>query len=588
MSSHQSNQLGLGIQPPGGINFNTSGGDVAETYIDLPSGERAQQFNFSSDILTRDTGDNQGVLSGISDNTQVKTYLSNTGHLEVVLEGPSSEVGSTGSRSLWKNGEYQPGYADYISVGNQSAFENELKSVTLNEIKNRKSSNAEGVVYPPVLGISDPLQVDQLDQFAIAEAAFQNNTAAEGDTSFGAWRRGEEFNKLRQEEAKTTPTSPATPTQNFQFGKVDNIIKKLHLRNLIYPIDADFGNTQDYMQINQFKYRPPNQNLFFPKTAEEKTASGNDFNDIAIKGVPTASPQEEFLGLVKLPMPNSLADSNNVSWGADQLNALTAAVSSGVFGQVEGINDLVRNSIGRGLNFNNIKETAKEGGDLLNKAFSDAREGGASILDELKDQNSNISILGSTVVGSALLNILQFGVSPETILARGQGVVPNNNLALLFNSPTLREFTFTWKMTPRSREEATRVNNIIRFFKQGMAPKKGIDTSTGGGSYFLGTPNVFDIAFKTTTDGGNFFFEGDDRNNSVVRIKTCACTGTAINYTPDGMWNAYDRGQPVSVTMSLRFAELEPIFDTDYDENVFNYDPNRKDLHPVPIDAVGY
>ena len=107
MSSHLSNQLGFGIQPPGGINFNTSRDDVAETYIDLPSGERAQQFNFSSDILTRDTGNNQGVLSGISDSTQVKTYLSNTGHLEVVLEGPSSEVGSTGSRSLWKNGEYQ-------------------------------------------------------------------------------------------------------------------------------------------------------------------------------------------------------------------------------------------------------------------------------------------------------------------------------------------------------------------------------------------------------------------------------------------------------------------------------------------------
>ena len=143
-------------------------------------------------------------------------------------------------------------------------------------------------------------------------------------------------------------------------------------------------------------------------------------------------------------------------------------------------------------------------------------------------------------------------------------------------------------MTPRSREEAQRVNNIIRFFKQGMAPKKGLDTKTGGGSYFLGTPNVFDIVFKTTKDGGNFFFPGDDENNSVLRIKTCACTGTAINYTPDGMWNAYDRGQPVSVTMSLRFAELEPIFDTDYDENVFNYDPSRTDLRPVPIDAVGY
>ena len=55
-------------------------------------------------------------------------------------------------------------------------------------------------------------------------------------------------------------------------------------------------------------------------------------------------------------------------------------------------------------------------------------------------------------------------------------------------------------MTPRSREEASRVRNIIRFFKQGMAPKKGISSSTGGASYFLGTPNVFDIKFKTTRD----------------------------------------------------------------------------------------
>ena len=75
----------------------------------------------------------------------------------------------------------------------------------------------------------------------------------------------------------------------------------------------------------------------------------------------------------------------------------------------------------------------------------------------------------------------------------------------------------------------------------------------------------------------------------MVRIKTCACTGTAVNYTPDGMWNAYEKGQPVSVTLSLRFSELEPIFDTDYDENAFNYDESRaKDLRPVPIDAVGY
>ena len=101
------------------------------------------------------------------------------------------------------------------------------------------------------------------------------------------------------------------------------------------------------------------------------------------------------------------------------------------------------------------------------------------------DKN-NLNLLGRTVIGSQLLSLLQFQVSPESILARGQGVIPNSNLALLFNAPTLREFTFSWKMSPRSREEATRVNNILRFFKQGMAPKKSNKSDSGGRSFFLG------------------------------------------------------------------------------------------------------
>ena len=288
-------------------------------------------------------------------------------------------------------------------------------------------------------------------------------------------------------------------------------------------------------------------------------------------------------------MPNSLADSNNVSWGADQLNALTAAIASGVMGQVgPGISDLsnlITSDGGPGQKFQQLLELVR---DRIGGTFSGIQRSAEELANTDASGYNNLAVLGSSVVGSALLNAFQFGITPETILARGQGVVPNNNLSLLFNSPTLREFTFTWKLTPRSREEAQRVNNIIRFFKQGMAPKKGFNTATGAASYFLGTPNVFDLKFKTTTKGGNFFYEGDDINHSVVRIKTCACTGCAVNYTPDGMWNAYERGQPVSVTMSLRFAELEPIFDTDYDEDLFNYDENRPDLQPIPIDAVGY
>ena len=402
------------------------------------------------------------------------------------------------------------------------------------------------------------------------------------------------------------PEGVGKPEASFnfpEFGKVDKILQQLSLRNLKYPIDADYGNTQDYIQINQFSYRSPTQGYFFPKPSGEfgtdsyKTSRRVGFDNAlrtAGLGIRQGTPKEKAIGLVKLPMPNSLADSNNVSWGPDQLNAITAAATSAVMGTSNSALDGLVKFLANPANFEDgiggalskglsgagtfIKETGAD----LNAAINDPRVGGISKALE----NPNINLLGKTVLGSTLLNLIGFQVSPESILARGAGVIPNNNLALLFNSPTLREFTFSWKMSPRSREEATRVNNILRFFKQGMAAKKSNNSRGGSGpSYFLGTPNVFDIHFKTAKTKD---YEILDRNDSVLRIKTCACTGAAVNYTPEGMWNAYEKGQPVAITLTLRFNELEPIFDTDYDNNYFNFDPQRTDLLPVPTDAVGY
>ena len=531
--------------------FISEGVDVPGTYIELSSGEKAQQINFNSDILAQDTGNNQGVISNITNSTEVKTYLSNTGHLEVVLEGPAAEVGGDGTKSIWKNGEYQPGYADYIPVGNKTAFENELKSITLNEIKKRNLSNEDGVVYPSILNMNDGLPVEQLDKEAIKKA---------------------------QEDQAS-----AQPFEFPEFGRVDRILQQLSLRNLKYPIDADYGNTQDYIQINQFTYKPPSGNIFFPEGGMSEGFS--QAVDSLTQGVPSGTPKEKAIGLVKLPMPNSLADSNNVSWGPDQLNALTAAAVAASMGTSGEAITAIRNFAST-MNKRTPMENVTEGLGKVGEGVENLlRELGIAMGDFNAADKKNINLLGRTVIGSQLLNLLQFQVSPESILSRGAGVIPNSNLALLFNAPTLREFTFSWKMSPRSREEATRVNNILRFFKQGMAPKKASNTKSGGGSFFLGTPNIFDIHFKTAKTKD---YQILDRNDSVLRIKTCACTGAAVNYTPEGMWNAYEQGQPVAITLTLRFNELEPIFDTDYDNNYFNYDPNRTDLLPVPTDAVGY
>ena len=523
--------------------------EVAGTTYQKPNGgEVYQQITNNSDLLQNNLhSGNQGLITTNDQNVDVKAFVSPSGESIITLtkdDNPDYE------HVLWENGEFnETGLSSYVAIGNEEQLLNEIKEVYIDHAKD-EIKGKDDYVYPKFLNIPN------LDV---------NSNYVEPDT-------------------ENTDQASANYLE-YGFGKVDKLIKKLSLRNLTYPLDADFGNTQDYMQINQFKYRPINQDLFFGgKNKSDENAPSN----LLIDGVPMASPKEEFLGLVKLPMPNSLSDSNNVSWGADQLNTLTAAVSSAVFGQGQQLASALGSGIeGFGQGGNLIDKVKGFFNPLINQAKISAGQAGnefTEIKNELVKSGSDLNLLGQAVAGSALLNIGQFGISPETILGRGQGVVPNSNLALLFNSPTLREFTFSWKMTPRSREEAIRIRNIIRFFKQGMAPKKGFSTATGASSYFLGTPNVFDIIFKTTRDKYDILNE----NDSVLRIKTCACTGSAVNYTPDGMWNAYEKGQPVAVTLSLRFSELEPIFDTDYDENIFNYSENRPDLRPVPIDAIGY
>ncbi len=400
-----------------------------------------------------------------------------------------------------------------------------------------------------------------------------------------------------EEEEKAAAFNP----EDFKgIQRSDRVLQKLNLRNLKYPIDADYGNTQDYIQINQFTYKAVNPEVLFPADNAPVNPVGTyewntdmDINAPSIytpdpettlqrnarvakstllNGLSMQSPKEEHIGLVKLPMPNQLSDSNNVAWGEDQLNAITAAAAT-----------IAAGGLDTGINF---LEDIASGDKGLGEAFSSLLTGGkdavGGIIQFLKDAkgSSNANLLARSTVGSSLLNLVGFGVSPEAILARGAGVVPNSNLQLLFNAPTLRAFRFDWKMSPRSKEEAIRVNNIIRFFKQGMAAKK-MQASTGGGAYFLGTPNVFDITFRTS----KLKRELGNENISVMRMKTCACVGAAVNYTPEGMWNAYEKGQPTSCILSLQFKELEPLFNTDYEEDPFVYS-NMGDF--VPTDSVGY
>ena len=51
----------------------------------------------------------------------------------------------------------------------------------------------------------------------------------------------------------------------------------------------------------------------------------------------------------------------------------------------------------------------------------------------------------------------------QNLQQRTTGAIMNPNMELLFNAPSIRNFSFAFTLAPRSREEAKTVIRIIRF-----------------------------------------------------------------------------------------------------------------------------
>ena len=363
----------------------------------------------------------------------------------------------------------------------------------------------------------------------------------------------------------TDPIGALTPFD--VSGKAFNDVNEKRLfgnpKLLIYPIDM-ITSQQDRLEISQFRYKPTGAESIFKDPAK-----------VIQENVQRNSALSDFIGMSVLPIPNGVSDGNNVSWGADQMNSLTAGATGLALSKMGGYAGAgaagaafaaLTQALTKGQSPLGLLQTAKGAmaanlyGDLLSAAAGSAAAKGTA----------------ASSIASQVLKMAQFEVSPESILARGFGIIPNSNLELLFNSPELRQFSFSYRMSPRSSSEARNVKRIIRFFKQGMAPRKQTGQA-GQSSFFLGTPNVFKLRYKT----------GKDKPISGLnKFKVCALTAFSVNYAPEGNWAAYDEGQPVTLTMAMQFSELEPIYNTDYKTDIFS--TRTSDLDQVQDDDVGY
>ena len=300
-----------------------------------------------------------------------------------------------------------------------------------------------------------------------------------------------------------------------------------------YPHDAVYGEPgsvagQDHIMIEQFEYRPPQAVLLDPR-ASQTTLS-------YLSGLRRNSNIKQFIGLVKMPIPNNLSFTNGVSWGDSKLNSVQAAAFFTAFG---GIAETVgTGDLGGGI--------SKFGGDISN------------ILGEIRDgalasgQPANLalsSFLAQFALGRAGIN-----VDGNAALTRGTGAAINPNLELLFNGPKLRNFSFQFQFAPNDELDATIMRKIQKFFKKGMSPVRNQDNLI-----FLGSPNVFRLRYRT---------QENTRIKGLPMHKICALTQCEINYAPDGVYQSYEDSNagssPVRTVMTLSFTELTPIFQDDY------------------------
>tara|TARA_R100000231_G_scaffold35811_7_gene31769 strand:+ start:120 stop:1409 length:1290 start_codon:yes stop_codon:yes gene_type:complete len=246
------------------------------------------------------------------------------------------------------------------------------------------------------------------------------------------------------------------------------------------------------------------------------------FNEANTRMQKTADKKTKYY--IELPIPQEVNDANSVTWGEDSLNIF----------QLAGLAAAQRIMTNPGESFQQVSQLLQQGIPLPN----------------LDDDTKNAVLAG---ISGQAINALGGNVSPGSVIARATGQILNSNLELLFKGVNLRSFPFSVTFSPRNYDEAIRVKTIIRYLKQTMAPKTGVEG--GGTGIFLKSPDVFSL---------RYLHKGSD-HPFLNSFKLCALTGLSVNYTNAGTYASYDGGTPVNIRMNMTFKELNPIYSEDYE-----------------------
>ena len=350
---------------------------------------------------------------------------------------------------------------------------------------------------------------DQADDAGTAALANEEQAAAGGQTDVGKDNAKAIAGKSNDadNDNDNASSNPATLNNINEVASAGGT--RIQYGNFRYPIDIE-KSKQDIIKFDIYEYVPQQFSTGGGQAIYASNAARN-------------SDSRKSIGSVILPIPAGISDTKTVDWGGgDKMNAVDIAKADVALktitqGPGEGIN-----AAGEYVNF------VKNNPDDMQQAIA--------------------AYFAGKAAGKG-----------QQILQRTTGMVMNPNMELLFSGPSLRNFSFSFFLSPRSEAEAKAVRQIIRTFKQSMSPIRSKS------NLFLKSPNTYGLTYlHRGVDGG--------LHKGLNAFKECAMTGFNVDYTPTGNYATYSDGTPVQYQMSMTFNELEPIFNDEYDVEGDNLD----------------
>ena len=255
---------------------------------------------------------------------------------------------------------------------------------------------------------------------------------------------------------------------------------------------------QDYLKFDMLKYQPKKFN------SENFSFSERDVD-------------RKSIGHVILPIPGGIQDGQSVQWGGQTMTPLDMAKAN-----------IALTAVGEGLS-----QAVSETGNMAKNLA--------------KSMGDNSDALAAVIAGMA--------AGGQQLLTRTTGAIANPNMELLFGGPQLRTFSFQFLLAPRDKKEAMEVIQIIRFFKQGMAP---IRTKA---RLFMKSPHTFRLSYKNSKG---------EQHKFLNKFKECALGSFGVNYAPNGNYSTYEDGVMTAYQMSMTYREINPIYNDDYGDKSVN------------------